>query len=183
MLSFWWGVAELYKCRPLAVVGCGFGEDQAADVIRWHVVAMFAPGFVTGSLIRRFGATRIAAIGLVLLLTSALVALLGLDLSNFYVALILLGVGWNFGFISATQLLLSALNEDEQPVVQGINDTILAISASAASLLSGVLYAGIGWVGLSALSAPVLVVLSLSLVWRTSVRTRARIGRRLSDGH
>jgi len=156
---------------PLAMIGCGFMDDQAADVIRWHVVAMFVPGFFTGSLIKRFGAGRIAAIGIALLLFSALVAVSGLELLNFYTALVLLGVGWNFGFVSGTHLLQTALSDQERPLIQGANDTILAISSSAASLLSGALYAGIGWIGLAGLSGPVLLIISLVL-FRTNNRTK-----------
>ncbi|WP_298390562.1 MFS transporter [Ruegeria sp.] len=156
---------------PLAMIGCGFMDDQAADVIRWHVVAMFAPGFFTGSLIKRFGAGRIAAIGIALLLISALVAVSGLELLNFYTALILLGVGWNFGFVSGTHMLQSVLNDQERPLIQGANDTILSISSSAASLLSGALYAGIGWIGLAGLSGPVLLIISFVL-FRTNNRTK-----------
>jgi len=158
---------------PLAMIGNGFGEDQAAGVIRWHVIAMFAPGFFTGSLILRFGAEKIAALGLVLLLSSAGVGFSGLELINFYGSLVLLGIGWNFGFIGGTHLLQSALSEDERPLVQGINDTILAVAASAASLLSGALFAGIGWIGLVTLSAPLLGAISLVLLWQNSKLNRA----------
>lgn len=151
---------------PLAMIGCGFAEGQAADVIRWHVVAMFAPGFFTGFLIRRFGGTRIAVLGLVLLFASALTAWSGIGLLEFYGALVLLGVGWNFGFIGGTHLLQAALSDEERPLVQGVNDTLLAVSSSGASLLSGVLFAGIGWTGLAAVSAPVLALLALILVLR-----------------
>lgn len=152
---------------PIAMIGCGFGADQAADVIRWHVVAMFAPGFFTGFLIRRFGAGRIAATGVFLLFLSALSACLGLTLSNFYGALILLGVGWNFGFVSGTHLLQTVVSEQQRPAVQGLNDTILAISSTAASLLSGVLYAGVGWTGLTVLAMPLLVLFGVFLLRRT----------------
>lgn len=155
---------------PLAMIGCGFVETQAADVIRWHVVAMFAPGFFTGALINRFGAGRIAIVGLVLILVSAVIALSGLELLNFYSALILLGIGWNFGFVSGTDILQSAVTEQEAPLLQGANETILAISSTMASLLSGVLYAGIGWIGLVAVSIPVGILCCLLLV-RTSRRS------------
>lgn len=149
---------------PLAMIGCGFVEDQAADVIRWHVVAMFAPGFFTGSLIKRFGAERVAITGLTLILFSALVALSGLELMNFYAALVVLGVGWNFGFVSGTYMLQSALSTQDAPLIQGANDTILAISAAAASLLSGALYAGIGWLGLVTFSLPLSLLFGFLLL-------------------
>ncbi|MEL7100669.1 MAG: MFS transporter [Pseudomonadota bacterium] len=139
---------------PLAMIGCGFVEDQAADVIRWHVVAMFAPGFFTGALITRLGAERIAATGFVLILLSAGLAIAGLELMNFYAALILLGIGWNFGFIAGTAMLQAAAGPEDAARLQGANDTVLAIAGSGASLLSGALYAGMGWTGLVGLSIP-----------------------------
>ncbi|MEO1024672.1 MAG: MFS transporter, partial [Pseudomonadota bacterium] len=87
---------------PLAVVGCGFGEGDAADVVMAHVLAMFIPSFFTGHLILKFGAERIVAFGLAILAAAGIVALSGVELVNFFGALILLGVGWNFGFIGAT---------------------------------------------------------------------------------
>ncbi|MEO0699238.1 MAG: MFS transporter, partial [Pseudomonadota bacterium] len=149
---------------PLAMVGCGFVETQAADVIRWHVVAMFAPGFFTGWFIARFGAGRIATCGVSLLLVAALTAWIGMELLNFYAALIVLGVGWNFAFVSATHILQSELNDDEAPLLQGANDTILAIASAVASLISGALYMGVGWVGLATFALPVPVVIGFLLL-------------------
>lgn len=140
----------------LAMVGCGFSGDQAADVIRWHVIAMFAPGLVTGGLIQKFGTTRITITGLIILVASSCAALMGVELANFYAALILLGVGWNFGFIGSTHLLQTSLSAEEKPLVQGANDTIIAIAGSAASLLSGALYFGIGWGAIAAIVAPII---------------------------
>ncbi len=146
---------------PLAMVACGFEQGQAADVIRWHVIAMFAPGFVTGPLIRRFGAGKIIAAGLLTLGASAMVALGGTGLGYFYISLVLLGVGWNFGFIGGTHMLQSVLSEQERPIVQGVNDTFLAIASFCASLLSGVLFAGIGWGAILAGALPLLAIASL----------------------
>ncbi|MEM8555194.1 MAG: MFS transporter [Pseudomonadota bacterium] len=148
---------------PLAMIGCGFVETQAADVIRWHVVAMFAPGFFTGSLIKRFGAGTIAVTGLALIVLSAIVAWSGLELLNFYVALILLGVGWNFAFVSGTEMLQASVSDADRAALQGANETILAIASATASLLSGALYAGIGWVGLAVFSIPLTLLLCLAL--------------------
>ncbi|NQX93994.1 MAG: MFS transporter, partial [Erythrobacter sp.] len=148
---------------PLAMVGCGFGDTQAADVIRWHIVAMFGPGFFTGSIIAQFGAGRVAAAGVALLLISAIIAWSGMDLLNFYTALMILGVGWNFAFVSSTQMLQSELSEEEAPAMQGFNDTILAIAAALASLLSGALYVGMGWVGLATFAIPMTLVIATLL--------------------
>ena len=89
---------------PLAVVGCGFGEADAADVVSAHVFAMFLPSFVTGHLIARFGAERIVAAGLLLLTAAGITGLSGVSLANFFGALVLLGFGWNFGYIGATAI-------------------------------------------------------------------------------
>ncbi len=155
---------------PLAMVGCGFADTQAADVIRWHIVAMFGPGFVTGSIIARFGAGRVAAMGVSLLLVSAIIAWTGMELGNFYIALIVLGVGWNFAFVSSTQMLQSELTEEEAPALQGVNDTILAIAAALASLLSGALFMSVGWIGLATFAIPMPLVIA-GLLYQARRRT------------
>lgn len=90
---------------PLAVVGCGYTEGNAADIVSAHVLAMFAPSFFTGHLIARFGVERIVAAGLLILAAAGGVALSGVEIEKFFIALILLGLGWNFGFIGATTML------------------------------------------------------------------------------
>ena len=107
---------------PLAVVGCGFSTANAADVVSWHVLAMFAPSFFTGNLIARFGSERVIAAGLALLAAAGAVGLSGVTLGHFSVALILLGLGWNFGFIGATALLTASHTPEERGRVQGMND-------------------------------------------------------------
>ena len=147
---------------PLAMESFGHEGHHSADVIRWHVIAMFAPGFFTGSLINRFGSMKIILTGFALLLAAALVALQGVGLVHFYVSLVLLGVGWNFGFIGGTYLLQSSVSEGERPMIQGINDTLLAIASSLAAFSSGVLYAGFGWY---TLAGAILVTVVLALIW------------------
>ncbi|MEM1198797.1 MAG: MFS transporter, partial [Pseudomonadota bacterium] len=142
----------------LAMVGCGFSETQASDVIRWHVIAMFAPGFFTGALISRFGTGVIVAIGLGLLGVSAVVAIAGITLVHFYVALILLGVGWNFGFIGGTTMLAEALAPAERPVVQGINDTLIALASTIASFSAGALIASVSWAAVAVAAFPMLAL-------------------------
>ena len=90
---------------PLAMVGCGFSVTDATLGIQWHVLAMFAPSFFTGKLITRFGKETIVATGLLILIVCAVVALSGIELWQFWLALILLGLGWNFGFIGATAMV------------------------------------------------------------------------------
>ncbi|MDZ4135891.1 MAG: MFS transporter, partial [Paracoccaceae bacterium] len=106
---------------PLAVVGCGFQTADAADVVTGHVLAMYAPSFITGHMIARFGVERIVGLGLAILAAAGMVALSGVELGNFFVALILLGVGWNFGFIGATTMLTTAYKPEERGRMQGLN--------------------------------------------------------------
>ena len=150
---------------PLAVVGCGFTTDDAAHVVQWHVVAMFAPSFFTGNLIARFGAERIVATGLALLFAAGLVALSGVALWQFYTALVLLGLGWNFGFIGATAMLTSAHAPEERAKVQGLNDFLVFGLVAVASFSSGGLLNGIGaqdvlvgWAAVNIAMVPFLVL-------------------------
>lgn len=143
---------------PLAMVGCGLSEDAATLGISWHVMAMFGPSFFTGSLIHRFGAERIVATGLILLIGCAIVALSGLALWQFWTALILLGLGWNFGFIGATAMVAASYRPSEKGKVQGFHDFVLFGSVACASLMSGMVYNAWGWTMLNWMVFPVTVL-------------------------
>ncbi|MEP3297057.1 MAG: MFS transporter [Pseudoruegeria sp.] len=136
----------------LAMIGCGFSEGVAGDVIRWHVVAMFAPSFFTGFLIKRFGSTPVVTVGLSLLALAAVMGALGLSAVNFYGALALLGAGWNFSYIGATDMLSEAVTDSEKSVVQGVNDTMIALVSTICAFASGAVIAGLGWIVLSAIT-------------------------------
>ena len=156
---------------PLAVVGCGFTQGNAADVVSAHVLAMYAPAFFTGHLIARFGARSIVATGLVLLAGAGLVGLAGVELVNFFGALILLGIGWNFGFIGATNLLAAAHRPEERGRVQGLNDALVFGCVTVASLSSGGLMncAGgspvEGWQAVNLAMVPFLALAGGALIW------------------
>ncbi|MBD3677153.1 MAG: MFS transporter [Rhodobacteraceae bacterium] len=156
---------------PLAVVGCGFDKGNAADIVTAHVLAMFAPSFFTGHLIRRFGVERIVAIGLAILASAGLVGLAGVELENFFIALILLGLGWNFGFIGATTMLASAHTPEERGRVQGMNDMIVFGCVTLASLSSGGLMncsGGTpqeGWAAVNLAMIPLLTLAGAALIW------------------
>jgi len=122
---------------PLAVVGCGYNQGNAADVVSSHVLAMYIPSFFTGHLIARFGVEKIVAAGLAILAGAGAVALSGVQLENFFLALILLGVGWNFGFIGATTMLAGAHAPEERGRMQGLNDLLVFGGVTMASLASG----------------------------------------------
>ncbi|MEM9343121.1 MAG: MFS transporter [Pseudomonadota bacterium] len=156
---------------PLAVVGCGFAVADAANVVSAHVLAMFAPSFFTGHLIARFGAKTIVAIGLAILGMAGLVGLSGITLPHFFGALVLLGLGWNFGFVGATALLADEHSSEERGRVQGMNDAIVFGCVTLASLSSGGLMSCIGgdaqegWTAVNIAMLPLLGLAALALVW------------------
>ena len=156
---------------PLAVVGCGYGEDTAADVVSSHVLAMFLPSFITGHLIARFGVEKIIATGLIFLGISCCAALSGLAVSNFFAALTLLGLGWNFGFVGATTMLADAYRPRERGRVQGINDLLVFGSVTVASFASGGLMncSGgsvlSGWISVNLAMIPLISIATIALIW------------------
>ncbi len=156
---------------PLAVVGCGFNTNDAADVVRAHVLAMYVPSFFTGYLISWFGTRKIVALGLVILGSAGLVALNGVELSNFYIALVLLGIGWNFGFIGGTTMLAKAHEPEERGRIQGVNDFMVFGMVTVASLSSGGLMncsggsAQEGWTAVNIAMIPFLVLAGGALLW------------------
>lgn len=149
---------------PLAMVACGFTDANASDVIRWHVIAMFAPSFVTGLIIKRFGVKNVIMIGLVLLAVAAGLAISGIDIHHFYASLIILGVGWNFGFIGATSLLATSLKPHERTKMQGVNDTCVALAFTFASFSSGVLVTSFSWTVVAISALPILAIMMLGMV-------------------
>ena len=156
---------------PLAVVGCGFTTGNAADVVSAHVLAMFAPSFFTGHLINRFGVERIIATGLLLLGSAGAVAISGVELWNFYVTLVLLGLGWNFGFIGGTTLLAGAHSPEERGRAQGMNDFAVFGMVTIASFSSGMLMncagsdAETGWTAVNLAMVPFLTLAGGALLW------------------
>ena len=164
---------------PLAVVGGGFTKNNANDIVMAHVLAMFGPSFFTGHLIARFGVEKIIATGLLILMGAGLVALSGFGIPNFFAALILLGIGWNFGFIGATTMIAAAHMPHERGVVQGMNDMIVFGMVTVASLASGVLMnfsgggAVAGWTAVNLAMVPLLLLAGGALVWLSQQRRLA----------
>ncbi|WGH78461.1 MFS transporter [Jannaschia ovalis] len=161
---------------PLAVVGCGFATANAADIVSAHVIAMYAPSFFTGHLIARFGTTRIIGAGLLALAAAGGVALTGVELVNFYGALILLGLGWNFGFIGATAMLTANHRPEERGTVQGLNDLMVFGMVTLASLSSGGLMGSAGdavsgWTAVNLAMLPFLTLAGAALI---SLKLRTR---------
>jgi predicted MFS family arabinose efflux permease len=165
-------MALVMTSTPLAMTDHGFTSNHAADVVRWHVLAMFAPSFFTGSLIARFGHVPIIALGLVALGVCSVIALTGTDLHQFYLALVALGLGWNFGFIGGTSLLTTTHTLEEQAKVQGLNDFLVLGLVTAASFSSGALLSLFGWNTVQFAMAPALVIAAAALVWLTASERR-----------
>lgn len=157
-----YGVMNLVMtATPLAMVGCGLAFEQAAFVIQWHVLGMFALSFFTGSLIGRFGAARVMACGALLLLACVGVNLSGTDAPRFWTGLVLLGLGWNFLFVGASTLLTTVYTPIERAKVQALNDFLVFGMVSGTSFSSGVLLAHSGW---TAVNLAVLPLIGVALV-------------------
>jgi MFS family permease len=138
-------MAFLMTAAPMAMVACGHTIGEAALGIQWHVLAMFGPSFFTGSLIARFGKDKITALGLAMIGAAALIGLSGITVAHFWAALILLGVGWNFGFVGATAMVTDCYRPEERAKVQAANDFLVFGSVALASLSSGKLLHLGGW--------------------------------------
>ena len=158
-------MAFLMTAAPMAMVGCGHSVGEAAMGIQWHVLAMFVPSFFTGKLIARYGKRPVTALGLLMIGAAGVLALMGLDIFHFWGSLILLGVGWNFGFIGATALLTECYRPSERAKVQALNDFLVFGTVAVASFGSGQLLHSAGWnginIGMLPLVAVVLVLLGL----------------------
>lgn len=152
----------MMTAAPVAMIGCGFTKTDASWVIQWHVLAMFVPSFFTGQLIQRYGAERITAIGMVLLMLAAGAGLAGITFGHFAVALVLLGLGWNFGFIGGTTMLTDCYRPSERGKVQAANDLGISILMAIASSSSGLILADWGWHAVPmALFPPAAIALTL----------------------
>ncbi|MDB6453702.1 MFS transporter [Falsirhodobacter sp. 20TX0035] len=165
-------MAFVMTAAPLAMVGCGHSITAAAHGIQWHVLAMFAPSLFTGRLIARWGKERITALGLVLIAASGAVALTGLDLSHFYISLVFLGIGWNFGFIGATAMVAASHTEAEKGRAQGLNDFIVFGTVAVGSFFSGALLQASGWSLVNLMIFPGVALVLAPLIW-TLARPRS----------
>jgi MFS family permease len=150
---------------PLAMVACGFQHVQAGTVIQWHVLGMFAPSFFTGHLIARFGLYRVMLVGAILLSVSAGIAVAGVDFANFWAALLIIGVGWNFLFVGATTLLTQAHTPAERAKTQAANDFLVFASTATASFLSGKLLYVFGWETINLLTLPFALASAVLVLW------------------
>jgi MFS family permease len=155
----------LMTATPLAMGFCGHPYSAAASVIASHVVAMFAPSFVTGTLIKRFGVLPVMATGVALLFVCIGIGLSGQLILHFWWALVLLGIGWNFTYIGGTTLLTEAYRPTEKAKAQGANEMIIFVVQALAALSSGVLVNAAGWNTLNYVAVPMVSVCALSIGW------------------
>lgn len=155
---------------PLAVMGHNLKFGDAAFIIQWHVFAMFAPSFFTGSIIKRFGAIAVIGLGAVLILACVAINLQGTGKLHFVAALMALGLGWNFMFIGGTALLTSVTAKPEQAKVQGLNDFLVFGFVALASLSSGATYQALGWEMVNLGALPGVGLALLAALWLAWVR-------------
>lgn len=158
---------------PLAMIGCNHTVSDAAYGIQWHVIAMYGPSFFTGSLITRYGAPKVVAAGLALTGLSAAIALTGITVAHFYVTLVLLGLGWNFGYIGASAMVADAAPPAERPRVQSINDFCVFGVMAVGSFSSGQIVTSYGWDMVNWVVFPIVAVAAVALGLGTRRKTAA----------
>ena len=152
---------------PLAMVGCGHSVTDAALGIQWHVLGMYAPSFITGGLIARFGVARITAIGLGLIALAAAVGVSGTSVAHFWTGLILLGLGWNLAFIGATTMVTQCHRPEERNKVQSFNDFMIFGAMAVSSFSSGQMLAYLSWPAINEVVFPAVLVAGALLAWLT----------------
>ena len=156
----------LMTSTPLAMQVRSMGFGETAQVIQWHIFAMFAPSFFTGHLIRKYGEVNIILAGLIALITAALTTyIFGESFLSFCTALIFLGFGWNFTFLGGTTLLTSTYHSNEKAFIQGFNDFFVFAIVSLTALMSGVLHHLLGWYGLTAVALVALSIVMVLVFW------------------
>jgi MFS family permease len=164
----------LMAATPLAMQVCGFEFDDAALVLEWHVIGMFAPGFFTGHLIKRFGTLTIMGVGVVLNIACIAIALSGVDLHQFLIALFLLGVGWNFLFTGSTTLALQAYRPEEKDRAQAAINFFVFATMAVTSFASGALVTTQGWQWLNVGSLVPVALTGLALAWLAWLRRQVQ---------
>jgi MFS family permease len=172
-----YGVMSLVMtATPIAMIGCGFVFTDAAFVIQWHILGMYAPSFVSGHLIARFGLTPILLIGAVLLLACCGINLAGIAEANFWSANLLLGIGWNFLFVGATTLLTRTYQPEERAKVQALNDFTIFGTTTLAAFSSGAMLTGFGWTTVQVMVMPFVAVAAVAVLWMALSGWRAAPG-------
>ena len=163
----------LMSATPIAMALCSLPFSDAAFVLQWHVLGMFVPSFFTGSLIKRFGALPVMATGVALNLVCVAVALSGLEVARFTVALLVLGVGWNFLFVGGTTLFTESYRPEEKTTAQAAMDTVIFTTMTLTSFSSGALITTQGWSWLNLGSLLPVSLIGAALAWFALHRRRS----------
>ena len=159
---------------PIAMIDCNHSITDATLGLQWHVMAMYAPSFFTGALMTRFGIDRVVWSGLAIMAVAMVVAITGITVWHFWVALALLGIGWNFAFIGASTMVMQCHRPNERNKVQAFNDFLIFGSMAIGSFSSGALLVNFGWTTVHEVIFPVVFVAAALLAWSV-LRGRARL--------
>jgi MFS family permease len=160
----------LMAATPIAMVGHHHDFRDAAFVIQWHLVGMFAPSFITGTLIQRFGLMTVMLTGVVLVFGCVAISIAGIDVMNFWLAMVLLGVSWNFMFVGATALLTETHTPAERAKVQGLNDAAIFATLVVSSVSAGALFTYQGWETMNVYAVPFLLLAGAGILWLAAMR-------------
>ncbi len=158
-------MSMIMTATPIAMVGCGFGVNESAGVIQLHVLGMFVPALFTGHLINRFGVLPIIFTGLILLMSCVAIAIAGIHIMNFTIALVALGLGWNFTFVGASSLLTETYQPSERAKVQATNDFLVFGTAALGSLSAGAMLNIYDWNTVNLFALPLIFLTALVAVW------------------
>lgn len=158
-------MALVMTATPLSMRAQGYDMNQVATIMQWHVLGMFAPSFITGSLIVRFGVGNVLLAGAALLVGTTAIAISGQSMAHYWFALVILGVGWNFLFVGGSALVARVHSEAERGKVQGVNDLIIFSFVAIGSLMSGTLLHWLGWNLLNLMMLPLILVVALATLW------------------
>jgi MFS family permease len=157
---------------PLAMRMCGLPQADSNFAIQWHIVGMYLPSFFTGALVARFGPRRIVATGFLLIIVAASTGIGGTSNLHFIADLVLLGVGWNFGFVGASAMVLETHRPEERTKVQAFNDFLVFGTMAIGSFSSGALLTSEGWAAVNWLTVPIISIALVILIFG-SMRRKA----------
>ena len=168
-------MSYLMTATPLAMKHHAHVFDDTAFVIQWHVLAMFAPSFVTGNIIQRFGVLQVLIVGALLAFLSVAINLMGHTVWHFWTGLFVLGISWNFLFIGATSLLTGTYSLSEKNKAQGMNDFLVFTMVTIASLSAGMFQHNYGWKVVNLGALPLIAIILMSLIWLIRMPEHKRV--------
>jgi len=157
---------------PIAMIDCNHSITDATLGLQWHVMAMYGPSFFTGALMTRIGIDRVVWSGLAIMAVAMMVAISGITVWHFWVALALLGTGWNFAFIGATAMVTQCHHPNERNKVQAVNDFLVFGAMAIGSFSSGQILANFGWTAVNEVGLPIVITAGALLAWVTLTRQR-----------